>query len=272
MKNINRNDKNLPIGVFDSGIGGLTVLYRLIEMFPNEDFVYVGDTLNLPYGTKTKEELKKLVSNVANYLYDLPVKAIVIACNTATTNSHHLKDTIDIPIIGVINPTAEAALKISNNILVCATNVTIDSNAYQDAINPNIKDKNSKQFYLKCSDFVDAIESNIIDTKESYKLVSDKLEPIKNEDVDVIVCGCTHFGLYEKEFKNVFPKAKVLECAYPTGEKLKEELQKRNLLCDDLNKKGHVTINVTKIQDNFKDKTKWFDYPYDGVYQIDVRR
>ena len=118
--------KNLPIGVFDSGIGGLTVLYRLIDMFPNEDFVYVGDTLNLPYGTKTKEQLKKLVSNVSNYLNELPVKSIVIACNTATTNSGHLKETLDLPIIGVIEPTANYALNISENILVLATNVTID--------------------------------------------------------------------------------------------------------------------------------------------------
>ena len=169
-------NKNLPIGVFDSGIGGLTVLYKLIEMFPNEDFVYVGDTLNLPYGTKTKEQLRTLVSNVSNYLNELPVKSIVIACNTATTNSGHLKETLDLPIIGVIEPTANYALNISENILVLATNVTIDSNAYQDIINANKKDPNSKQFYVKCSDFVDAIESNEIkkicyDAKYDYHLL-----------------------------------------------------------------------------------------------------
>ena len=204
---MNHLDKNLPIGVFDSGIGGLTVLNRLIEMFPHEDFVYVGDTLNLPYGVKSKEELKKIVSRVSKYLYDLPVKAIVIACNTATTNSGHLKDEIDIPVIGVIEPTAKKALEISNNILVCATNVTIDSHAYQDIIDKNVSDASSKQFYLKCSDFVDAIESNIIDTKESYDLVEKKFNDIKDENIGVIVCGCTHFGLYEKEFKSIFPNA-----------------------------------------------------------------
>ncbi len=264
IKNTIHNNKKLPIGVFDSGIGGLTVLYRLIEMFPNEDFVYVGDTINLPYGTKSKEELKKIVSKVSGYLYNLPVKAIVIACNTATANSHHLKDELDIPVIGVIEPTAKRALTISENILVCATNVTIDSNEYQNYILPNIKDKNSHQYFLKCSDFVDAIESNIINTKESFDLVNKKFNDIKDENIGVIVCGCTHFGLYEKEFKNVFPNAKILECAYPTGEKLKEELEKRNLL-NDKKEKGKIEINLTKMQDNFYDKTKWFDYPYDGV-------
>ena len=105
--------KNLPIGVFDSGIGGLTVLYKLIEMFPKEDFIYVGDTINLPYGTKTSEQLREIISGVAGYLNNLPVKSIVIACNTATTNSHHLKDEMDLPIIGVIEPTAKHAFRCS---------------------------------------------------------------------------------------------------------------------------------------------------------------
>ena len=264
-------NKNLPIGVFDSGIGGLTVLYRLIEMFPNEDFVYVGDTLNLPYGTKTKEQLKVLVSNVSNYLNSLPVKSIVIACNTATTNSGHLKETLDLPIIGVIEPTANYALSISENILVLATNVTIDSNAYQDIINKNKKDPNSKQFYLKCSDFVDAIENNEKNTTYSYKLVQDKLKTVKNENIDVIICGCTHFGLYEKELKSVFPNATILECAVPTGLELKKQLETLDLLTDSKNK-GTTTINVTKLQDNFRDKTKWFDHPYNGVYEIKVSK
>ena len=98
---------NKPIGVFDSGIGGVTVLQDLVDKFPNEDFIYVGDTLNLPYGTKTPEKLKKLVSNVSEYLVSRDVKAIVIACNTATANSYHLKDEIDVPVIGVIEPTSK---------------------------------------------------------------------------------------------------------------------------------------------------------------------
>ena len=264
------NDKNLPIGVFDSGIGGLTVLDKLIEMFPHEDFVYVGDTINLPYGVKSKEELKKIVSRVSHYLNDLPVKAIVIACNTATANSHHLASEIDIPVIGVIEPTAKRALEISNNILVCATNVTIDSNEYQDIINNGVTDKSAHQHYLKCSDFVDAIESNIINTKESFELVENKFRDIKDENVGVIVCGCTHFGLYEKEFKNIFPNAEILECAIPTGNRLRSELEKRNLLQDDEKKIGKVTISLTKAQDNFYEKTKWFKHPYDGVNIIKI--
>lgn len=263
-------NKNLPIGVFDSGIGGLTVLYKLIEMFPNEDFIYVGDTINLPYGTKTSEQLKKIISGVAGYLNNLPVKSIVIACNTATTNSHHLKDEMDLPIIGVIEPTAKHALSISENIMVLATNVTIESKAYENIINNLKKDENSKQFYIKCSDFVDAIEANEIDTEFSHALVKKKLMPYANEKVDVIICGCTHFGLYAKEFKEIFPNAKIVECAEPTGLSLKKTLEEKDLL-NDKKELGKTYINVTKMQDNFKDKTKWFDKPYECLKEIKIK-
>lgn len=262
--------KKLPIGVFDSGIGGLTVLYKLIEMFPNEDFVYVGDTLHLPYGTKSKDELKVLVSDVANYLNNIPVKAIVIACNTATTNSSHLKDSLSLPIIGVIEPTAKYALSLSENILVLATNVTIDSNAYQDIFEAN-KKQDSKQYYVKASDFVDAIEAGEINTEYSYELVKKKLSDYKDKDIDVIVCGCTHFGLYEKEFKKMMPKVNVLECAYPTGLALKESLEKNDLLSDDKNHRGEVVINLTLMQDNFFEKIKWFDKPIKCVNEIKLK-
>lgn len=267
IKDVN---KKSPIGVFDSGIGGMTVLYRLIEMFPKEDFVYVGDTLNLPYGTKSSETLRGLVSDVANYLEKVPVKGIVIACNTATANSHHLGKEMDLPIIGVIEPTAKAALKISENILVLATNVTIESGEYKKVIDENKKDKNSKQFYLKCSEFVDAIEANDIDTPHSYELVRKKLECVKDEKIDVIIMGCTHFGLYSKEISKVFPHATLLECAYPTGEELGRRLKELDLLRDDDNV-GKTIINVTKAQDNFYEKTKWFDHPYDGCHEIKIK-
>ena len=267
LKDVN---KYSPIGVFDSGIGGLTVLNKLIDMFPNEDFVYVGDTINLPYGTKLKETLKMYVSDVSNYLEKIPVKSIVIACNTATANSHHLKDYIDIPIIGVIEPTAKAALKISENILVLATNVTIESGEYKKVIDEYKKDKNSKQYYIKASEFVEAIEANDINTSHSFKLVREKLEQVKNEKIDVIILGCTHFALFANEISAVFPNTTLLECATPTGEELGRRLQELDLARND-NNQGKTIINVTKMQDNFYDKTKWFKHPYQGCYEIKIK-
>ncbi len=258
MNNIYNDKKNLPIGVFDSGIGGMTVLNKLIDLLPNEDFYFIGDTLNLPYGTKTKEKLEEIISNVANHLITLPVKAIVIACNTATANSHHLK--LDIPVIGVIEPTAKKALSISENIMVLATNVTIDSGEYRKVIDENKKDNSSNQFYVKCSEFVDEIEKNNINTKESYKLVYEKLKPYKDEKVDVIILGCTHFGLYENEIKNVFPNATLLECKEPTAEELIKRLDDLNLLKCTSNQQGKIELHLTKEDEMFFEKTKWFNH------------
>lgn len=258
--------KDLPIGVFDSGIGGLTVLYKLIELFPHEDFVYIGDTKNLPYGTKDKDTLKGLVTDVATYLKDYKVKGIVIACNTATTQSYHLN--FDIPVVGVIAPTAEYALNISENILLLATNVTIDSNAYQD-IFKKLSKNNQNQYFVKASAFVDAIESKEIDTPYSHKLVYDVCKDYLDKKIDVIVCGCTHFGLYEKEFKSLFKDAQIVECALPTALELKRQLEAKNLLktsgC------GKVYINLTKKEEGFEEKIKWFDKKYEYIREIKIK-
>ncbi len=255
---------NRPIGVFDSGIGGVTVLEELVNKFPSEDFIYIGDTANLPYGTKTSEELKKLVSNIANYLVSRKAKAIVIACNTATANSKHLIETIDIPIIGVIEPTAKYAYQKSKskNILVLATNVTIDSNSYQDELNKI--DSNGHYYFAKCSEFVNAIENNIIDSKESYKLVEDKLAEYRDKNIDTIILGCTHFGLYEKEIKKVFNDALLIPCSIPTSLVLEKILKEREI-CNLQEKKGIIEINATSEPKFMEEKISWFTGNYDHV-------
>jgi len=258
---------NKPIGVFDSGIGGVTVLKDLVELFPNENFIYVGDTLNLPYGTKNKETLKTLVSNVSKYLVSQGVKAIVIACNTATANSYHLKEEVNIPVIGVIDPTSRYAYdnSSSKNILVLATNVTIESNSYQDALNSI--DDTGNYYFCKCSEFVDAIESNLIDTEESYKLVYEKLEQYKDKNIDTIILGCTHFGLYSKEILNVLPNVKLVSCGIPTSIKLKEILEKNDLLNMQRNI-GNIIINATSDPEFMEKKISWFKGNFDHVKLI----
>ncbi len=260
--------RDLPIGVFDSGIGGLTVLDKLIEIFPNENFVYVGDTLNLPYGTKTKEELKVLVNNVTKYLVDYPVKAICIACNTATSASHHLHKLFTLPIVGVIDPTAKYALSLGKNILVLGTNVTIDSNEYQNLLDSNLS--GGTRYYVRCSEFVDIVEENKTNTKYSFEFVKEKLKSYLDKDIDVIICGCTHFGLLSNEFSKLFPKTKIIECAYPTGKELFDELQKNNLLSN-RDSKGEVIINLTKKENDFEKKIEWFKHPIKEINEIKLR-
>ncbi len=260
---------NKPIGIFDSGIGGITVLDDLIRMFPNEDFIYVGDTANLPYGTKDKETLKKLVSSVSNYLVSQDVKAIVIACNTATANSAHLENEIDIPVIGVIEPTSNYAYNVSlnKNILVLGTNVTINSKAYEEALTKI--DHKGNYYFCRCSEFVDAIEANIINNKKSHKLVSDKLTEFTDKNIDTVILGCTHFGLYSKEILSVLPNATLIPCGNPTGFELKRILEENDLLSSS-KKAGKISINATSDSDFMEKKITWFKGNYNHVNLLKI--
>lgn len=253
---------NNPIGVFDSGIGGINVLKSLVKKFPNEDFIYVADTLNCPYGTKSKEEIKNLVDRVSNYLINKKCKAIVIACNTATANANHLFELDDIAVLGVILPTANEALKNSKKVAVLATDATINSGIYQEVL-LNAK----KEIYpVKCSLFVEPIEKGECGTKENYELVSKHLNQLKDKNIDTVILGCTHFALISNEVKKVFPKANLINSGEPTSEELYKILEKRNLLSS--NKKGKVYLKTTFAANALMNQIKIFNLKYEYIEKI----
>lgn len=259
--------KKRPIGVFDSGIGGVTVLDSLIELLPNEDFIYIGDTLNCPYGVKTPTEIANLVTNVTKYLLKQDVKAIVIACNTATANSSHLKEITNIPIIGVIEPTALKALEVSqnNNIAVLSTQATLDSKSYYNLL----KKDNNQIRPLACPEFVELVESGEIKTPTSFKVVDEKLTSLKNKNIDTFVMGCTHFGLLEEEILAAVGKVNIVECGKPTSELLFKILQDQNIL-NDKKEDGEVIINTTKDPEEMKNLISWFTKKYSGVFKVEL--
>ena len=260
---------NKPIGVFDSGIGGLTVLSKLIETFPSENFIYVGDTLNCPYGIKSPDEIASLVTKITKYLLSQEVKAIVIACNTATANSSHLKNFVNVPVIGVIEPTAKYALKMSKNknIAVLATNATIDSKSYNKIIDRKFLFKKGQKYFVKCSEFVTAIENQQFRNDFSYKLVKDKLDFLSDKNIDTVVLGCTHFGLYSSEISKVLPKAKLIDCGEPTSKLLKEILVKDRLEADSY-RNGKVIITTTGDPLQVEKQITWFDKEHQAVKKI----
>lgn len=258
--------KNNPIGVFDSGIGGLTVLEELVQMFPNEDFIYVADTLNCPYGTKSKEEIADKVTDIAKYLLSRNVKAIVIACNTATANSKHLKDITNIPILGVIEPTANYVKKITKNgnIAILATNMTIDTGAYQNLLDGfNVYPK-------KCSDFVEIVEKMEMNTKKSYSIVKDKLQDLEDKEIDTVILGCTHFPLLKNEVGSVLKEANLISSGRPTGEALNGLLVNNNLINDRIDS-GTIEINTTGDKEYVKMQTKWLKLNHLPIKEIKVR-
>ena len=183
----------MKIGVFDSGIGGLTVLKRLIHKYPNNEYIYYGDTKNIPYGDKTIEELKALASNIVEFLISKNVDMIVIACGTVSSNLlDYLKEKYSVKIVDIISP----VINYLNNseyekIGVIATNATINSKVFSKSLNKDIKE-------VACPMFVPIIESNnLSELENSFNTYLNDLK-----DRDIIVLGCTHYPIIKDEISD----------------------------------------------------------------------
>ncbi|WP_188206345.1 glutamate racemase [Alkalibacillus aidingensis] len=209
-----------PIGVIDSGIGGLTVLYELKRQLPKENYIYLGDTLRCPYGSKKPEEVKQYTWEMVEHLMTYDIKLLVVACNTATAIVlDQLKEYLDIPVIGVIEPGARAAIKTTKtgHVGIIGTENTIKSGAYDDAlkqINPVIQ-----TISLACPQFVPMIESGQFASDESHKVVQENLKPIiKNPSMDTLILGCTHYPIIQQQIESVLDQqVTVLSSALETG-------------------------------------------------------
>ena len=194
----------MRIGVFDSGIGGLTVLKTLINKYPCHEYIYCGDTKNIPYGEKSIDELKQLSSNIINFLISKNVNIIIIACGTVSSNIYsYLKDKYSVPIYDIISPTINYINNCNyTNIGVIGTKRTIESKVFSNT-NKNIKE-------ASCPKFVPIIESNDISK------IDDCLEEYLNnlKDCDLIVLGCTHYPLIKNNLNKYFnDKVKLLNMA-----------------------------------------------------------
>ena len=184
--------KSKSIGVFDSGVGGLSVLGELKKLLPNENFIYFGDNANVPYGEKSKEELVSFSRNILDYFKSQDVKMVLMACNTSSALTLDVvKDEYDFPVLGLIEPTSKflAGLDVSN-IGIIATSATIKSNAYKDFI---LKYSNKNVFQMACPGLVELVEGEKIQTNEAKELVKAYIEPLMEKNVEKIVLGCTHY-------------------------------------------------------------------------------
>ncbi|MCD5323766.1 MULTISPECIES: glutamate racemase [Pontibacillus] len=194
-----------PIGVIDSGVGGLTVAKELMRQLPKEEFVYLGDTKRCPYGPRPKEEVINFTWEMVRFLQMKKIKMLVIACNTATAFTlQQLKEQLDIPVIGVIQPGARSAIKVSKNlhIGVIGTEGTIKSKAYANAlqhINPDIRVN-----ALSCPPFVPLVEQGLFSGEEALHVVRETLEPMKKANhIDTLILGCTHYPLLKDTIHRV---------------------------------------------------------------------
>ena len=224
---------NKPIGVFDSGVGGLTVLKRLAEELPNENYIYFGDTARVPYGEKTKEQLFDIVREILDWYKSKDAKAVIMACNTSSAVVlDEIKDDYNFPIFGLIQPTAEyVAYSNAAKIGVISTTATAKSQAYSKTINklnPEIE-----VFETACPGLVEIVESNKIETYEAKKLVIKYVMPLLEKKVDKIILGCTHYP-YLREIINTLTNDNemLIDPAEHLAHKVAEDLILLDILND----------------------------------------
>lgn len=198
----------LPIGVFDSGLGGLTSVKELIKVLPQENIIYFGDTARVPYGSRSKETIIKYAEEDAGFLLSKNVKMIIAACGTVSSTAVHLKDTLPVLFTGVVYPTAMAAAAATKNgkIGVIGTSATIKSSSYKKEILK--KDKNIQVFQQECPLFVSLVENGFIseDDEIVQAVVKRYLAELKANDIDTLILGCTHFPIIAKAISNYLGK------------------------------------------------------------------
>lgn len=241
-----------PIGVFDSGIGGLTVVKAMRDLLPNENISYLGDTARVPYGPKSPETVQRYAIELADMLIKRDAKALVVACNTVSSVAlPALMEKFPVPVIGVIDPGARAALAASRNrhIGVIGTRATIRSGAYEKAIcaaDPNVKVSSQA-----CPLLVPLIEEGLLNDKVTDQMILRYLEPLLANEIDTLVLGCTHYPLLTGAMARVLRRQiMIVDSAQNCARAVEEMLEGESLRAAPLNN-GKLHVALTDAADSF---------------------
>lgn len=230
-----------PIGVFDSGVGGLTVVKEIMNQIPGETIIYFGDTARLPYGSKSKKTVITYTRQIIRFLMDRDVKAIVIACNTASAFAlETVMSEFDIPIIGVVKPGANVAAKTTRNgrIGVIGTEGTIQSGIYSEFLSET--NSKVKIFGKACPLFVPLVEEGLVDDPVTFEMARRYISVLLEKEIDTLVLGCTHYPLLRKTIRKVVGDGIVLvNPAFETAKSLADVLTEKGLKNDSILKLNH---------------------------------
>ncbi|MBQ4645876.1 MAG: glutamate racemase [Candidatus Gastranaerophilales bacterium] len=246
---------NNSIGLLDSGVGGLSVLSELYKIMPNKNYVFFGDTKNVPYGTKTSEEIFNYTKDILNFFVSKNIKTAVFACNTTSAVAYdklkeYFEDKIKIyPLIQSVAKYATEGLKNNDTIAILATKATINSKKYDEELkkyNPNIN-----VLGIDCTGFVEIVENRLYDNKESIELIKEKLEIAKKNNAKKIVLGCTHYPYLIDIFKNIY-NVEYFNPANTIAQIVKQDLN------DNFNQKGTLEFYVSKNPNDFILSAKTF--------------
>lgn len=228
--------KDAPIGVFDSGVGGLTVVREIMRQIPNEKIIYFGDTARVPYGSKSQDTVTRYSEQIVRFLRTFDVKTIVVACNTASAYAlDALEKELDIPIIGVVKPGAKVAAEVTKNgkIGVIATEATIGSQIYTKYIQDLNRDVT---IYGKaCPLFVPLVEEGLLQDPVTDEIARRYLTELIDIDIDTLILGCTHYPLIRSTLGRIVgDKVTLVNPAYETALELRDMLAKYDMLNDEI--------------------------------------
>ncbi len=226
-----KNRNTAPVGVFDSGVGGLTVVREIARQLPDENIIYFGDTARVPYGSKSQNTIIRFSEQIIRFLKTKHVKAIVIACNTASALAlDAVRDEFDIPVMGVVIPGARAAVEATRNrkIGVVGTDATVQSGMYTKVIHEMASDVTVIE--KACPLFVPLVEEGFKEHVVTREVIEYYLESMRNTDIDAMILGCTHYPLLRSKIRDYLgEKIQIVNPAYETAMDLKELLREQNM-------------------------------------------
>ncbi|MGL5635117.1 MAG: glutamate racemase [Sarcina sp.] len=253
-------DASSPIGFFDSGVGGISVLKRALQIMPNENYIYVGDSKNAPYGTKTVEEVRDLSFDVVDFLLEKGVKGIVVACNTATSAAVAAlrKKYEDLPIVG-IEPALKPAVKSQKDgkIVIMATPMTLAEGKFMRLLERLGGTKKEDIIPMPCPGLMEIIEAGHMNTKECEDYLKEKFKPLEEEHIATVVLGCTHYPFIQETLAKVLPDdVDIIDGSLGTSREMQRRLAEKNLLTP---KKEKGTVKIY----NSSEKQELIDLSYE---------
>ncbi|HDR05900.1 MAG TPA: glutamate racemase [Candidatus Marinimicrobia bacterium] len=250
-------DRNAPIGIFDSGLGGLTVFKAIKKLLPNENFVYLGDTARVPYGSKSRQTVQRFSEQICQFLLDIPVKAIVIACNTASSAAlDYLESKVTVPIIGVIRPGVKALIQRGARMVgILGTSGTINSGTYLKALEAaGFSGETESQ---ACPLFVPLVEEgwhNHVVTEQVARLY---LQQMIMHSPDALILGCTHYPLLEPVLRRLLPKTFIIDSPAAVARDLATLLEEKALLRQS-DAPGSTRFYITDLPQKFEELSRQF--------------
>lgn len=262
-----------PIGVFDSGVGGLTTLRKLAQLLPHENLIYLGDTARVPYGNKSPEIIRSYALQCTRFLLGKKAKLIVVACNTVSAVAlPYIEEASHVPVIGMIKPGAQAAAQNlrEGRIGVIGTQATVQSKSYESEIHRLLGQKNVAVHTVACPLFVPLAEEGWHDHPVTYLIAREYLKPLFDAQIESLILGCTHYPLLEKVIRDTLPGVRLIDSGAESAFSAQRILQEQEIA---LIQSGSRTIEcyVTDLTLTFsKLAHKLLEIPLTAVHQVSV--